>query len=56
MTSLFTRLQKGGVNCAWKATNGFRKTPADLFYTKKPRTPEKTLQEFYFGQRYDLNC
>lgn len=54
--TLIHHLQKGGVNCAWKATNGFRKTPADPFYTRKPWTPEKTLQEFYFGQRYDLNC
>lgn len=43
MTSLFTHLQEGGVNCAWKAANGFRKTPTTLFCTRKPWGSEKNI-------------
>lgn len=43
MTSLFPLLQKGGVNCAGKAANSFRKTPTNLFCIRKPWNPEKIV-------------
>lgn len=49
MTFLFPHLQKGSVNCAGKAANGFRKTPTNLLSIKTKKKPRTTTTKKKHG-------